>query len=211
MLNPILLISFRRSGAHFLLETLKNNFNYPLVDNSFHPGFDLHHAAQIRHDYTPMYIYRNPIDVMKSLYNFFKYSDWRIWSGFDVDMSNLSFSEFLHGKTRIINVFCPHFKLIFENPILAWVEHTKWMIPLNKHDVKGSIFSVKYENLVDQPEKEILRISKNINIRLRNDRPVPYRNIVARTKKNDVVEFTTEDEDLLLKVAGNKMKELGYL
>jgi hypothetical protein len=209
-MKPILVISFRRSGTHFLLETLKTNFEYNLIDNAFHPGFDLHCSAFLRKKYNTIYIYRNPREVIKSLYNFFRTSIWRVYSGFDADLSGVSFADFLRGKTKIINVFCPHFRLIFENPILAWVEHTKWMFPLNKFDIQGKIFSIRYEDLVDTPKREITRISQYLKAPLIHGIPKPFVHRVALNKNPISVEFTKEDEDLLFKIAGNRMRELGY-
>jgi hypothetical protein len=211
MHKPIILISFRRSGTHLLLETLKSNFNYPIINDVFHPGFDLHTSAIIRANFIPIYIYRDPHDVMKSLYNFFKYSAWRIWSGFDADLSGVSFSDFLFGNTKILNVFCPHFKLIFESPILAWKEHTNWLLPLNKHDFKGSILSVKYEDLINNPVKEVNSLAEKLDINLKHNKPIPYVHRVSQNDAKDDLVFRIEDEELLLSIAKDKMEELGYL
>lgn len=209
--KKIKLISFRRSGAHLLLETIKRNFNYPIIKDTFHPGFDLHTSSILRTNFNIIYIYRDVRDVMKSLYNFFLFSNWRVWSGFNADFTDISFSDFLWGKTKIIKVHCPHFRMILEDPIGAWVEHTLWLEPLNKHDVKGSPFSIKYESLVNDPVPQINILSSYLNCQISGQEPYIITDKLAQTNKKLIVEYTKEDMTLLLDKAGKRLLELGYI
>ena len=208
--KSVFTISFRWSGTHMVLETIKTNFDFPVVNDVAHPGFDLHTSSILRQCFHVIYVYRDPRNVMKSLYNYFKYSDWRLWSGFDADLTDVTFSDFLRGKTKIVNVFCPNFTLMLENPVRAWVEHTNWLVPLNKHDVKGSVFSVKFEDMVREPENEIQRISKYLCVGLKNDKPKPLIKMVSQNPINDDVDYTDDDMDFLIGIAGDRMMELGY-
>ena len=208
-MKPIQTISFRRSGTHFLIETLKKNFSCEISSRVIHPGFDLHTAVVMRLDYNVIYIYRNPKDVMKSLYNFFKYSDWKFWSGFDVRIAD-SFTGFINGESKAIDVFCPHFHLVLTDPINAWVEHTNWMLPLNKFDVRGSVFSIKYENLKDNGAHEIKRISEHFDTPINNGCFSPFTTRVSMNPKADIIEWTDKDLELLDNKAGKRMKDLGY-
>ena len=208
--RKIILTSFRRSGTHLLLETIKRNFDCDIINDVFHPNFDLHCSIILRTTFNVIYVYRDVRDVMRSLYNFFLFSDWRIWSGFDADFSGVDFSGFLNGKVKIINAHCPHFKMVLTDPITAWVESTNWLEPLNKHDVKGSPFSVKYEDLVYNFNEEIYNISAYLNLKFKNNRPIQIKEPVAQTPQRIEVEYSDEDSQMLWAKAGQRLIDLGY-
>lgn len=63
----VIVIGFRRSGNHLLIETIRKNFKFDMFPEAVHPGFDLHTAAILRRCLNVVCIYRNPLDVMNRL------------------------------------------------------------------------------------------------------------------------------------------------
>lgn len=162
----------------------------------------------MRHHFTAMYIYRDGRDVIKSLYNFFRKSNWRKWSGEDANM-DVSFSEFLRGVSKT-NTICPTLRSIFNNPIQAWVDNTYWITPINHNWVKGPIFNIRYEDLVQNPVQEICRISEYLGVRFEGLKPVPVTKKVGPVPTKDKIEYTDDDMELFWDIAGKRMMELGY-
>lgn len=205
------LISFRRSGTHFLHETLKLNFNLNYFNPTInHPAYSICTAKIVRLNSYPIYIYRDVRDVMKSLFNFFRLSRWYEWYNMDVDLSRMSFSDFLRGKVDTTNISCPHLRDLLLNPVKAWVDHTSWLNPLSMRGVEGPMFSVKYEDLLLSLDKEVQRISEYLRKELKVACPIPCEKQVAKIYSDDVIDYTYEDMNFLLDIAGDKLIELGY-
>lgn len=214
-MKPLQLISFRRSGNHLLKETLKVNFNVPITKYTIaHPWPDLHTAVLLDSKFTLLYIVRDGREVMASLYNFLKESSFRKWDGVQVKIAN-NFSDFLLGKNKVVDCWCPNMRLMFENPALSWARHTLW-IELPKHNwFKTAIRYIKFENLVLKPEKTILKISENFNWPLKNKDPIPIRKLVGPTVRKGSIagwkrEFSDMDLEYFWKYAGERMKKFGY-
>ncbi len=179
-MKPILSIGFRRSGNHLLIATIKKNFDVPIhIHGMAHPAPDLHSTVLLRRFLTLVYPYRECVPVMKSLHKFFLTSGFKNWDGVNVIVPK-DFEEFLAGGTLIKNCWCPTMRRIFEDPIREWEEHKQFLKPLTHNSCRGErIYSVKYENLVANPEEEILRISKHFGWRLRYDKPVSIKKRVG--------------------------------
>ena len=214
-MKPLQLLSFRRSGNHLLKNTLRTNFDVPITKYTIaHPWPDLHTAVLLDSKFTLLYIVRDGRDVMASLYNFLKKSEFKKWDGVQVKMAK-TFSDFLHGKNKVIECWCPNMRAMFENPALSWATHTLWVEQPKHNWLKKPIYCVKFEELVSKPEKTILKISNNFNWPLKNKDPIPIKKLVGPTVRKGSIdgwkkEFSDVDLEHFWKHAGERMVKFGY-
>jgi hypothetical protein len=199
--------SHRRSGTHFLLETLDLNFNKKVVwwNSKSHAFFN---NQRIPKD--SIYLVRDGRDVMVSAYHY-----WRVGGEPRSEIHGTmkryptSFSQFLRGKLN--TEFIPEVWLPYvQDPIGYWVRHTEW---------ENHIYTVHYEDLVADPEKVMVEISFAFGVPLKKP-PIKYMperitELVGIFPRKGVVgewksHFSDNDLIFFLKKAGQRMKELGY-
>ncbi len=189
MAKKVAVFGHERSGNHFLMNTIALNFGYiskPWWNLDFELGIDFHNPKALlaylkkahnqpiknilksHHHYgfiEPIieyvieqfyvfYIYRDPRDVLISNQKLIE----KIES--DEGPKGLSISEFIRSAPR--GRMMRYQKHQSENMLTRWKEHVEpWLEIANNN--KG-VFALSYENLVDDFEATVVRLSKFIDI-----------------------------------------------
>lgn len=201
--NLIRIFSHNRSGTHFLIETLKKNFDVNL-------GKHRHYLNSINEkNCTFIYIVRDVRDVMVSCYIHLKYAKGYKWYNWirKYNYENITFDDFLKGKLGKLPPINKKQRLFWRDPILYWSKHTKaWDIL----DIK-----IRYEDLINKPLKTLNYLSISLDLPLKNSEPRIIKNLVGRGgyrgQENSWVNFFSyKNLKMVEKKAGKRMIELGY-
>lgn len=189
-------ISYPRSGSHFVREAMSKYYGYSFVSSGDRHGKTLYNIRQEEFEWFKnrncVYVLRDPRDVMVSSY------DWLfMFKGYFLEsyIDGLSFSDFLRGKAKFkfrhthkdyeSFVYC-----LWQEPIKYWVEHTEWL-------GENWLYSVvRYEIAINwwSIEKLLMPGEKS-------------KGIAGRWREY----FSDRDLEYLLSIAGDRMKELGFL
>lgn len=151
-------VSARRSGTHLLIEYIRRNFTANPCKSHQFPEF-LPHSMPFIH------VVRNPWDTLWATYRWFS-TDKCGNQLIAEKLSKFSFEEWVMG------VAGPAFgyrdlmvedrdslrisRGMFYDPIAYWAAHTEAWLALQ---LKGSLLSVKYEQLVRDPEAAMAAVS----------------------------------------------------
>lgn len=179
-MNNLKVYSHVRSGTHFLMSILFENFyknkiepikqtqfghwsNKHIAGNNFHNLSDKNNDISWgklfgRHNFSPItddniiYIYRDGRDVLISMYEFEK----SLKKNF-----KLSFFEYLNSKLDWYEAPSQ-----FKGPKYTPIEH--WYFSTNKW-INSSVYKVRYEDLNLNTLDEIKRISDHFNLKMPDD------------------------------------------
>ncbi len=175
MKNKIIIISHRRSGTHLTIDTIKNNFSVYkknqfftlneksidkldsinssenlIIKTHFLPSFDIYseNTENIKYLFQNsylIYVYRNGLDVMVSLYEYLK--------AYDTNIQKINFHSFLKTFNNFDNT-----KIKYTRPEF-WQFHIKsWQ---NSSYAKNILW-LKYEEFINNYSQTIKKISEAI-------------------------------------------------
>lgn len=216
-MNPILIISHRRSGTHFLWETLKLNFG---VDASSKKegkmgGFKYHkplkdaNSKSLMNNRTCIYLVRDGRDVLVSNYYYWlagKEPSYGVQKIFE----NMSFSQYIHGEAytivKEVRKENPKVGDLFANPIQHWIDYNKW---------SNKLLTIRFEDIKNNLEETLMRISNYIGITFKSNKIKTVDKLVGHLPRKGIIgdwrnHFSKEDLDYFWKIAGNDMEKLGY-
>ena len=198
--------SHQRSGTHLLLETLDLNFK----DAVNRWGSKSHTPWKGGFNGQSIYLVRDCRDVLVSCYYYWKKGGSpRTEIHGTMKWHPITFSEFIRGKLKLD--YLPEGWIDYaQDPINFWIKHVEWA---------DKMCTVKYEDLVTDPEKVMTEISYYFGVPL-NDPPLvklpkkveklvgiyPRKGIAGDWKNH------FSDEDLLyfwIKI-GTAMEKFGY-
>ncbi|MCK4454572.1 sulfotransferase domain-containing protein [candidate division WOR-3 bacterium] len=215
--KTVRIISHRRSGTHFLWETLKLNFDVE-ADKSVEGqmgGFKYHRTIN----------FCNPVNILKNRNCICLLRDgrdtivanWYYWKSggepkFKIRelLEDFSFSDFLRGelpKKRIeLTAAIPIIRDHLQDPINHWLAYTDW---------KKLVFTIKFEDLKNNPEETILRIGNEFGWSVKSEKVEIIDHLVGNFKRKGIIgdwknNFVGDDLEFFWKKAGDRMEELGY-
>lgn len=214
-MKPIKIISHRRSGTHFLWETMRLNFSDQCFGANIESNALKWHRLPERSPIEDMIEKNNCIHILRDCRDTLV-STWRWWMsgaepyyGILPIIQGSTFSQFLHGvpEWRL-----KHRKKIGEverhllDPIKVWMEYSEW---------SDIIFTVRFEDLKFNLKETMYEIRDEFGFHLNSEEPKPINRLVGwqpwKGKVGGWAEyFTDEDEEYFWNKAGEKMTELGY-
>lgn len=208
-------LGVRRSGNHFLIETLHANFK-----ERFAKG---HRPADIRlfKGGKEVYIIRDIRDVLCSCYRWWTLSGESRISGIRDDFQDYSFDDYVGGKVKIKEFIDKDGKggvgkwdmdrRLISDPISHWINHVESYENEN-------IPIVRYEDLKQDTKGVVIRLWKELDLTpkmnlfrrvIEIDRPVgymPYKGRSGTWKEY----FTEELEEYVWDRIGEKLEKFGY-
>jgi len=223
--KPLKIVAHRRSGNHLLWENLHINYNIEEAVMDETDDFKYHRPFKdapddFTHRFTCIYIIRDPRDTLVSNWFYWK-NNGEPRAKVTLLLQNKTFGEYLRGiDTAELDRLKPErdemdmylIKQHIADPIQHWLDYTAWAAEAE--------MVVRYEDLVEDPDKIIIDFGKKFNIAPSKDRIwtvkkdynnigvgyKPRKGIVGDWKKH----FSQEDLDYIISRAGDKMKEFGY-
>lgn len=216
-MKPILIISHRRSGTHFLWETLKLNFG---VDSSSKKegkmgGFKYHrplksaNAKHLMSNNTCIYLVRDGRNVLVSSYYY-----W--WAGKEPSykvqeiFKNMSFSQYLRGEAsavvKEVRKDNPKVGDLFGAPIDHWLDYNEW---------SDKLFTVRFEDIKNNLKNTLWEISEYIDVPLKSKKIKSVDRLVGHMPRKGIIGdwrnyFSEEDLDYFWKKASISMEKFGY-
>ncbi len=206
--------SHRRSGTHLLMEYLTRNFG--LTVGKTHSFHDAATAA----DAPIIYIARDPIDVLWSVYRWFVQGQSANGAVAAV-LADLTFSQYLHGEGGGRAGFAAHRSLEYDSflydrgqlyqPIRFWADHVRSHLA-----DRDKVLLVRYEVLVADPRSQMERIAQHLGRPLPDhftpigrDEPVGWAPSPPPEQPN-IDRWDTDSLALLRQEAGDVLEALGY-
>jgi hypothetical protein len=178
------------------------------VIKSHHPvGFFSEILGEILDDFHLLYVYRDPRDVMLSLWKQIRFWDWHEGPGTE------TLPEFIRSAPsgRMMR-----YQQHQEPSVLhRWESHVRgWMIDTSEL-LRNKIIYVKYEDLHSDFDSTMQTLAKRVGIDSYSIvRPLPSENVVPPVSKGEVGGYrkhlTPEDDQFVKSVIGGTMNELGY-
>ena len=171
MKDPVYVFGHRRSGNHFLIETIRLNFGITPLK---HHG-DFERVRSVIGSHRCLSIVRDGRDVLGSSFFWWRESGESAMSEIQRSFRRYSFSEYLGGKVQ-----CPGFTDaddrggvgqwdidagLISDPVRRWASHVNGF--LNKVPV------IHYSDLAENPSETILRIGEILGEPMQNDSPRP--------------------------------------
>lgn len=217
MKRPVLIISHRRSGTHFLWEALKLNFkvstsydhNNQLMYFKVHMQFSNGGYEKLLGKRTCIYLLRDARDTLVSNYYYWKAGREPDF-GVEEIFRELTFSQYIHGEAVNVGkkMYGEDFNLpgMFSDPINHWLSYTGWA---------DKIFTVKFEDLKNDFDKSMLRIGEYIGRSVREGNVKRINKLVGHVPRKGIVgdwknHFSEKDLEYFWGIAGQRMTELGY-
>lgn len=217
MVRPVLIISHRRSGTHFLWESLRLNFklsmrygsNNELIYFKSHTPFSESALGGFSKNRTCIYLIRDARDTLVSSYYYWK-AGREPQIGVNDLFQELSFSQYLRGGAVEAGkkLYGEDFKLpeLFSDPIRHWMSYTEW---------SNKVFTVRFEDLKSDYEKCIVDIGNYIGRKVAGGKVKYLDKLVGQVPRKGEVgdwknHFSKEDLDHFWSIAGDKMLKLGY-
>lgn len=201
----------RRSGNHFLIQSIEVNFNaggkkrhedYQLLDSS-------------TQNEKGIYIVRDGRDVLTSCYCWWKDSGESEMSNIKKDFLKYGFSQYIRGQVEIPSYIEAKTGTkkwdieagLFKDPIQRWIDHVE--------SYYGKFTFIKYEDLKTKPDETLTKIQEIIGAEPVKNPFVHVTNLVGLHPRKGVVGdyknmFTKEDEEFFWEKAGKTMEKLGY-
>lgn len=212
-MKPVTMISHRRSGTHFLWETMKLNF----TDECFNASIDHSkwHRIPERSDVEKMTSERHCIciirdcrDTLVSTLNWWKSGAESYYNLLPI-VHDLSFSRFLHGvpEERLVGrKKSGEIERHLRDPIEIWELYTTWA---------DLVFTVRFEDVKSNLKETIYKIKDEFGFTLRYDEPKPITRLVGHLPSRGEAggwknHFTKEDEEYFWSKSSKRMTELGY-
>jgi len=216
MPKPILIISHRRSGTHFLYQTLKKNFVDNNIMSNINKGGKMHKVPsscnidELNKKRSCIFITRDGRDSLVSSWYWFKSGSEGMGRIKDVIESS-GFSAFLHGDLPK-NIIRKRFDgslpgMYLMDPVKNWTRYAEW---------KKHVYTVKFEELKKKPKEVIIGIRDNFGFSLKNNKDIKTVNrLVGHKPRHGKIGkwkgyFSKEDEEYFWEIAGEYMRELGY-
>ncbi len=208
------LISHRRSGTHFLWETMRRNLGVGTSEDQClwdipksHETYSSKALARFERSQA-IYVIRDGRDVMVANYHY-----WRRGGesrmGVARSIREIGFSQFLQGRTGLDAVPEKHRKFagaFFTNPARYWAEHTRWA---------DHLYTVRFEDLIADPVACLAGIAAHLGLAFDPGEFEPVRKLVGHLPRKGLrgdwrSHFSDNDLEHFWSVAGKRMKELGY-
>jgi hypothetical protein len=224
---PLRIVAHRRSGNHFLWESLHINYNIEDAagvdgdDFKYHRPFNMAPEGFCE-EFTCVFLVRDPRDTLVSNWFYWKNNGERRLK-MQKFLDNISFSDYLRGlDSNNLSKFNPEpfddMDLLLltkhiEDPVGFWLDFTAWS------DVSHMV--MRYEDLHADEEKIIKDFGNRFNLTPTKD-PIltikkdyngllvgykPRKGIIGGWKDH----FSQEDLNYILDRAGDKMKEFNYI
>ena len=218
-MNTFMVVSHRRSGTHFLWETLNTNFKLIKNDSveGHMGGFKWHRPYK----YTPkefiqnhlcVFLVRDPRDTLVS--------GWFYWQrGAEPSLNMVeflkdrSFSEYIRGTTvedmsRFTNMSEDSIDAgIYLDPVQHWLDYTEW---------SNHIYTIKFEDVKYNLIDTLSKFELEFGVDRKTNEYTEITNLVGHFPRKGAVGdwrtvLSTEDDKYILEKAGNSMIKLGYL
>ena len=205
------IISHRRSGTHFLWETLKSNFDLKKAKSpeGSMGGFKWHRLykntpKEFIHNNMCVYLVRDPRDTLTSLwYYWLKGAEASI--GMEKFLKNKSFSKYIRCsyENEAINFGIP---ITFVNPIEHWVDYTEWA---------NQVYTIRFEDLKNDLVVTLNKFADNFGIEpLHSDYKI-INNLVGHFPRKGILGdwrnlFSKEDEEYIIEKAATTMLKFNY-
>lgn len=194
-------MSHRRSGAHYLIELLKINYNTVATLRHFPP--DLFKGKE-KHDDQFICLVRDPRDVMVACY--FYYQGFPFFK----KLQSLTVQDFIRGKLNVRAKDIDHPQHwsddMMSDPIGHWCYFiTHWM----KHGLL-----VKYED-INTNLNHLKYIENHLSLKRQSDEWIEINHLVSPKSRNKRIGeykdyLTKSDLNLFEEKAGNLMKLFSY-
>lgn len=226
VLNNFGIVSNRRSGTHFLWETLNANFDIRKPD--WYPGVDGVEAFKAHctpdqvqqffnksleefiNDYFCVYIMRDIKDTLAASWYY-----WKRGAEDNLDISRglvgKTFSEYIRGATieEALHYNIDVNSLYVNNyldPVQYWIDFTKW---------SDYIYTITFEDLKLNPTKVVKDFSNRFNIRTKAGECKLINRLVGNLPRKGVIGdwknvFNEKDKEYVVSKAGVIMKKFGY-
>jgi hypothetical protein len=185
-----------------------SNIHIANVIKSHHSsGFFDEILNEILDDFNLLYIYRDPRDVMVSLWKQIQFWEWH------EGPKTETLQEFIHSSPsgRMMR-----YQQHQEPSVLhRWESHVRsWIIDISD-SIRNKIIYVKYEELHSNFDVTMETIANQIGINSYSIvRPLPSENVIPPISKGGVGGYRehlkTEDDQYIKSVIGGTMCELGY-
>lgn len=163
-------VSHRRSGTHLLIEYLRRNFL------SANPSKSHQFPEYLPHNLPFIHVVRNPWDTLWATYRWFSTGKCGNATISDT-LARFSFREWVTGRAGSAFGFRDFAvenrdslrisRGMFFDPVAYWVAHTEAWLALQK---EGKLLSVKYEQLVRDPEGVMAAVSAYLKMPMQGDR-----------------------------------------
>lgn len=217
-MNFFKIISHRRSGTHFLWETLKSNFDLkksPSPEGDM-GGFKWH----LLHKYTSenfvlnntcVFLIRDPRDTLTSLWYYWK-KGAESWFRMDEFLKGKSFSEYIRGpfendmsKIEFAKT-SPDFGH-FLDPVQHWIDYTEW---------SNYVYTIRFEDLKHDPIKVLDKFSEKFKIKPIYSKYKLINNLVGHFPRKGVSGdwknlFSKDDEEYIKEKVLNTMLKFNYI
>lgn len=217
-MNFFKIVSHRRSGTHFLWETLKSNFDLkksPSPEGDM-GGFKWHRLYQ----QTPkefitnnmcVFLIRDPRDTLTSLWYYWQKGAEACFR-MEEFLKGKSFSDYIRGTSEsdIINFGVPITFLDVDHyldPIKHWIDYTEW---------SNYIYTIRFEDLKHDPIKVLDKFSEKFKINPLYDEYKIINNLVGHFPRKGISGdwknlFSKEDEKYVREKAATIMLKFNYI
>ena len=186
----------RRSGNHFVMETLKKNFMVKRITKShrpFKPRFlDLAGPKLL--------VVRDGRDTLTACYHW-----WKSVKGSRAHMDKKTFHQYIQGNVPAIKGFAQ--ADFITAPVDMWVSYMEGWI--------DKIPIIRFEDLKLDFEQTIVHVGKQLELTKRSSNFEPLDKLVGYSPRKGVVgdwknHFNKKDEDIFWSKAKHIMYKLGY-
>jgi hypothetical protein len=194
----VLVFGHRRSGNHFLMASLEQNF---IIEEAVKSHEFFRPKLLETADNPKLLIVRDGRDTLTACYHW-----WKSARGSLAAMNNKSFSQYLRGEIPHIPKF--EQSIFVSEPIDMWISYIKSWI--------GKIPAVRFEDLKGNPTSVLERIENELGLCRKIPELQLVTQLVGYSPRKGIVgdwknHFNKEDEEIFWSKAGDIMYKLGYV
>jgi hypothetical protein len=214
------IISHRRSGTHFLWNTLSANFTLPKDPSpeGAMGGFKWHRPfkytpSPFTTNYNCIYLVRDPRDTLVSSWHYFKKGGESTSLKMRQFLANKSFSAYIRGCT--VDEMHQYVKFkedsidagLYLNPVKHWVDYAEW---------SNHVYTIRFEDLKADPTKVLEDFAEAFEVPPNKLPYVTIKKLVGHFPRKGVAGdwqslFSEEDNRYVIEVAEDFMKKFNYI
>lgn len=213
--KPFRIMAHRRSGNHFLWQSMSRNFSVKEVE-----GFKYHRPykfanKKIMNRYNCIYLVRDVRDTLVATWHYWSNLSAEPSMGVNAVIKGVTVSEFIHGisekklkkfgfkkKTMLQRIIYEH----LNDPVQHWVDYSEW---------SDYLYVVRFEDLKLEPKETLKKISENFGLKFKKNKINPLNKLVGNFPRKGLVGewksvLSDDDNEYVISKAKGELLKFNY-